>query len=398
MDVTGVAAMADRPVDELSGGELQRVWLATCLAQDTPVLLLDEPTTFLDLRYQVEILDLVRDLADDHGVAVGVVLHDLNQAAAVADEVVLLQQGRVRATGTPATVFTEDALTETYGIRIEVTTDPRQRTGHHPPGRAAPRSAPWSEHPHPQQRKTAMTRTRFTALIAVVAALTLGACGTTENAAAPDTSASAAGGPVTVTDSRGKEITLKAPATKVVGLEWGEVEMLVSLGVMPVGVADPKGYGTWVTSAKLDPGVKDVGTRGEPSVDSIVALQPDLVVMEDDRGANIVSQLEKFVPVVVAKGSDATDNLGRMRTDLNMIAKAVGKTTEAEKLLDRLRRRHRRRQEEDRRRRAPPATVRHRRRLEGGQHRQHPDVRHGRAGLPARHPARPHQRLDRQGR
>lgn len=124
MDVTGVAAMADRPVDELSGGELQRVWLAACLAQDTPVLLLDEPTTFLDLRYQVEILDLVRDLADDHEVAVGVVLHDLNQAAAVADEVVLLQEGRVRATGTPGAVFTEQALTETYGIRIEVTTDP----------------------------------------------------------------------------------------------------------------------------------------------------------------------------------------------------------------------------------------------------------------------------------
>ncbi|MBQ0902147.1 ABC transporter ATP-binding protein [Micromonospora sp. U21] len=124
MDVTGVTAMADRPVDELSGGELQRVWLSTCLAQDTPVLLLDEPTTFLDLRYQVEILDLVRDLADDHGVAVGVVLHDLNQAAAVADEVVLLHNGRVRATGTPTAVFTENALTETYGIRIEVTADP----------------------------------------------------------------------------------------------------------------------------------------------------------------------------------------------------------------------------------------------------------------------------------
>ena len=92
MDVTGVDAMADRPVDELSGGELQRVWLATCLAQDTGVLLLDEPTTFLDLRYQVEILDLVRDLADEHGVAVGVVLHDLNQAAAVADQVVLLRR------------------------------------------------------------------------------------------------------------------------------------------------------------------------------------------------------------------------------------------------------------------------------------------------------------------
>ena len=124
MDVTGVTAMADRPVDELSGGELQRVWLATCLAQDTPVLLLDEPTTFLDLRYQVEILDLMRDLADDHGVAVGVVLHDLNQAAAVADEVVLLHGGRIRATGTPAEVLTEQDLTETYGIAIEVTADP----------------------------------------------------------------------------------------------------------------------------------------------------------------------------------------------------------------------------------------------------------------------------------
>ncbi|MFI6262624.1 ABC transporter substrate-binding protein [Micromonospora sp. NPDC051006] len=177
-----------------------------------------------------------------------------------------------------------------------------------------------------------MTRIRVTAIVAAAAALLLSACGTTENTAAPETSAAAAG-PVTVTDSRGKEISLKAPATKVVGLEWGEVEMLVGLGVMPVGVADPKGYATWVSAAKLDPSVKDVGTRGEPSVDSIVALQPDLVVMEDDRGANLVTQLEKYVPVLVAKGSDAADNLGRMRADLNMIAKAVGKTAEADKLL-----------------------------------------------------------------
>jgi iron complex transport system ATP-binding protein len=128
MQVTGVEAMADRGVDELSGGERQRVWLATCLAQDTGVLLLDEPTTFLDLRYQVEILDLVRDLADHHNVAVGVVLHDLNQAAAVADTVVLLSEGRVRAAGPPAEVLTTDALTETYGIGVEVATDPV--TGH----------------------------------------------------------------------------------------------------------------------------------------------------------------------------------------------------------------------------------------------------------------------------
>jgi ferric hydroxamate transport system ATP-binding protein len=124
MEVTGIQAMVDRAVDELSGGELQRVWLATCLAQNTGVLLLDEPTTYLDLRYQVEILDLIRELADSHRVAVGVVLHDLNQAAAVADQVVLLHEGRVRATGTPAQVLTEGSLSDAYGIRIEVTTDP----------------------------------------------------------------------------------------------------------------------------------------------------------------------------------------------------------------------------------------------------------------------------------
>ncbi|GGT38707.1 ABC transporter ATP-binding protein [Nonomuraea spiralis] len=125
MELTGVSAMAGRAVDELSGGEMQRVWLATCLAQDAGVLLLDEPTTFLDLRYQVELLELVRDLADRHGVAVGVVLHDLNQAAEIADRVVLLQGGRVRADGAPHEVLTEDLLTEAYGIRVEATIDSR---------------------------------------------------------------------------------------------------------------------------------------------------------------------------------------------------------------------------------------------------------------------------------
>ncbi|MFD6177286.1 MULTISPECIES: ABC transporter ATP-binding protein [unclassified Isoptericola] len=124
MDVTGVADMAERGVDELSGGELQRVWLATCLAQDTGVLLLDEPTTYLDLRYQVELLDLVRDLAAEHGVAVGVVLHDLNQAAAVADHVVVLHRGEVRASGPAAEVLTSELLTEVYGIRVDVMTHP----------------------------------------------------------------------------------------------------------------------------------------------------------------------------------------------------------------------------------------------------------------------------------
>ncbi|MET7527596.1 ABC transporter ATP-binding protein [Streptomyces sp900116325] len=126
--ITNVTELADRGVESLSGGQLQRVWFACCLAQDTEVLLLDEPTTYLDLRYQVEILDLVRDLADTHGVTIGVVLHDLDQAAAVADQVVLLSAGQVAAAGTPAQVYDSELLTDTYGIRIEVEPDLSTRT------------------------------------------------------------------------------------------------------------------------------------------------------------------------------------------------------------------------------------------------------------------------------
>ncbi|MED7930224.1 iron-siderophore ABC transporter substrate-binding protein [Nonomuraea sp. LP-02] len=162
------------------------------------------------------------------------------------------------------------------------------------------------------------------------------ACGTTEapvtEQAGPSGSPSAAA-KITVTDSRGKEVTLDGPATRVVSLEWAETEMLASLGVMPVGAADVKGYATWDTAAKLDDSVKDVGTRQEPSVDSISALQPDLVVMEATRDAPLIGQLEKFVPVLVTKGSDGSDNIKRMRDDLGMIAQAVGKTDQATKLM-----------------------------------------------------------------
>ncbi|MDQ8707048.1 ABC transporter ATP-binding protein [Streptomyces sp. LHD-70] len=122
--LTGLTGLAERGAEHLSGGQLQRVWLAGCLAQETGVLLLDEPTTYLDLRYQVELLDLVRDLADEHGIAVGVVLHDLDQAATVADRIVLLHDGRIVADGLPEDVLTPQRLTDTYGIRIEVDTDP----------------------------------------------------------------------------------------------------------------------------------------------------------------------------------------------------------------------------------------------------------------------------------
>jgi iron complex transport system ATP-binding protein len=124
LELTGTADLADVPVDTLSGGQVQRVWFASALAQDTGVLLLDEPTNHLDLRYQVEVLELVRALADDHGVTVGVVLHDLNHAAAVADRVVVLAAGRVIADGPPASALDPDLLTAVYDIEITVDVDP----------------------------------------------------------------------------------------------------------------------------------------------------------------------------------------------------------------------------------------------------------------------------------
>jgi len=119
---TGLTGMAERPVDELSGGELQRVWLATSLAQTTPILLLDEPTNHLDLRYQIETLDLIRDLADA-GTALGVVLHDLGHAAAVADRIVLMHRGRVQAEGAPIEVLTAENLSAAYGLPIDTAVD-----------------------------------------------------------------------------------------------------------------------------------------------------------------------------------------------------------------------------------------------------------------------------------
>ncbi|MFJ3384706.1 MULTISPECIES: ABC transporter ATP-binding protein [unclassified Curtobacterium] len=152
MAATGVTTMAERPVGALSGGEMQRVWLATCLAQDTGVVLLDEPTNHLDLRYQVETLDIVRDLVDGHDTAVGIVLHDLDHAARVADEVVLLSAGRIHAAGPATDVLTAGNIAHVYEIDVEVHVDPRagririDPIGRHPartrPTTAAPAAAP----------------------------------------------------------------------------------------------------------------------------------------------------------------------------------------------------------------------------------------------------------------
>jgi iron complex transport system ATP-binding protein len=124
LDVTGTAELADRNVDELSGGQRQRVWIAMALAQETDVLLLDEPTTFLDVAHQVEVLDLLRDLNLRNGTTVVMVLHDLNLAARYADHLVALADGTVCAAGTPAAVLTEETVRRVFGLESVITTDP----------------------------------------------------------------------------------------------------------------------------------------------------------------------------------------------------------------------------------------------------------------------------------
>ncbi|MER5179343.1 ABC transporter ATP-binding protein [Streptomyces sp. NPDC002896] len=124
MERTGTSSLADRLVDELSGGQRQRVWIAMALAQDTDLLLLDEPTTYLDIAHQVEVLNVVRQLNRERGRTVVAVLHDLNQAARYADHLVAMKAGRIVAQGSPGDVVTADLVQEVFGLESVVVSDP----------------------------------------------------------------------------------------------------------------------------------------------------------------------------------------------------------------------------------------------------------------------------------
>lgn len=116
--------LAERPVDELSGGQRQRVWIAMALAQQTDILLLDEPTTFLDISHQVEVLDLLTDLNHARETTIVMVLHDLNLAARYADHLVAMRDGKLHVFGTPEDVLTEENVRHVFGIESRVIEDP----------------------------------------------------------------------------------------------------------------------------------------------------------------------------------------------------------------------------------------------------------------------------------
>lgn len=124
LEVTDTAGLADREVDSLSGGQRQRVWIAMALAQETDVLLLDEPTTFLDLAHQVEVLDLLTDLNRRRGTTIVMVLHDINLAARYADHLFAMKDGQVVASGPPGEVVTADLIRTVFDLDCVVVPDP----------------------------------------------------------------------------------------------------------------------------------------------------------------------------------------------------------------------------------------------------------------------------------
>ena len=120
MEITHTLKHKDKPVAELSGGQKQRVWIAMALAQDTRILFLDEPTTYLDIRYQLQILKLIRQLNREFGITIVMVLHDINQSLYYSDEIVAMKDGKIIAQGRPEEVITTELVREVYDVDLQI--------------------------------------------------------------------------------------------------------------------------------------------------------------------------------------------------------------------------------------------------------------------------------------
>ena len=174
--------------------------------------------------------------------------------------------------------------------------------------------------------------------LAVTTSLGLAACGTSQPAAdepAEETSgSSAAAGPGLRHRRRRPHRRARRPRERVVVLEWQQIEDVLTLGVDPVGAADVAGYNTWDTAETLDADTTDVGMRGEPNLDAVFSTNPDLVIVEAERGAPLIKQLASYdVPVLVTTGADAEDPIAQMKETFSLIATTLGKEDEAEQVL-----------------------------------------------------------------
>lgn len=123
LERTGLYDRRHMTIDSLSGGQQQRVWIAMALAQNTPFLFLDEPTSNLDIYYQYEVLELVKQLSEDHGLTIVMVLHDINQAIQYSDSIIAMKQGSIIAHGRPNEIMTEQLIHDVYGVRVKLKED-----------------------------------------------------------------------------------------------------------------------------------------------------------------------------------------------------------------------------------------------------------------------------------
>ena len=124
LSLTGLTNFSDKPIDELSGGQRQRVWIAMLLAQETPIMLLDEPTTHLDIAHQIEVLDLLKELTRQHNRTIVMVLHDINLAVRYADNLIAMRDGKVKTFGEPHNVVTAQMMHEVFSIQAQILQDP----------------------------------------------------------------------------------------------------------------------------------------------------------------------------------------------------------------------------------------------------------------------------------
>jgi len=128
MKATGLESLAQQSVDTLSGGQRQRAWIAMVLAQETAIMLLDEPTTWLDISYQIDLLELLSELNREQGYTLAAVLHDLNQACRYATHLIALRDGKIVAQGAPKEIVTAGLIEEVYGLRCVIIDDPVAHT------------------------------------------------------------------------------------------------------------------------------------------------------------------------------------------------------------------------------------------------------------------------------
>jgi len=124
LSLTGLTNFSDKPIDELSGGQRQRVWIAMLLAQETPIMLLDEPTTHLDIAHQIEVLDLLKELTRQHNRTIVMVLHDINLAVRYADNLIAMRDGKIKNSGEPRNVVTAQMIHDVFSIQAQILQDP----------------------------------------------------------------------------------------------------------------------------------------------------------------------------------------------------------------------------------------------------------------------------------